>query len=271
MNEPISHDPVLQSKITSACTVIEQVLEKYERPAILCSFGKDSMLMLYMIRNWFRELPVIFFKMPHFQRKYAFAERMAADMELELHSNIPPIGISLTSKNGKTELVHHYGMGAKHLLRPIGRQNIEGKAKWLCAEQDLVKGPFGTYQWKWDLAFCGHKSSDSDPVQGDVPLFVDIHQIAGSCDLAFPLRHFTDEDVWRLTEVYGIPVNNLRYGKDRKSDPEGYFNDDYVAYCHRCLDPLEPDFVTCPKSGLQITNISSSFAQLDPKLAYSGG
>jgi hypothetical protein len=269
--KPISHDMVLQAKIHDACRIIEAVFEHYEKPCFLCSFGKDSMLLLFMLREWFTdEIPLVHFRQPYFRRKQAFAERMGAELEMEVHSNIPPIGISITSKNGKSELVQHFAIGKKHLTMPLGRQKIEGRPKWLCGTETFLKGPFGAFAWPWDAAFCGHKSSDSDPVQGDVPLNVDVHQIEASCHLAYPLRNFTDADVWTLTKKWGIEVNRLRYGTEEEPnmDTENFFNDDYFPYCMKCMDPLEERFVVCPKTGLTITNISDSIPQLDPKLAY---
>jgi hypothetical protein len=266
----VSHDPELQAKISSACTIIEKSLEMYRRPCVLSSFGKDSMLMLHMIRNWYsKDIPVVYFKQPYFPRKHAFGDRMAAELELEIYTNIPPLGVSITSKRGKAEIVQHFGMGKKHLTLPLGRQRIEGAPKWVCGAQTFASGPFGSFAWPFDVAFVGHKSADTDPVQGDVPLQVDIHQIEGSCHLAYPLRHFTDADVWRLTKEWDIPFNRLCYGQDGgQSDTESFWNPDYFPYCNRCLDPNEEPFVICPKTGLRITNISSSFPNLDPKLAY---
>jgi hypothetical protein len=231
------------------------------------------MLMLHMIRNYhMKNIPVIFFKQPYFQRKFAFGDRQAHDMELELHSNIPPIGVSVSSRNGKSELVQHFGIGKTSLMMPLGKQDIaKHPERWLCATDTIMKGPFGTFNWPWDVVFCGHKSSDYDPVLGEVPLSVDIHQIEGSAHLAYPLRSFTDDDVWRLTKAWDIPINRLRYGsaEERKSDTNDVFNEDYFPYCHKCCDPNEDAFVTCPKSGLQITNISASLPKSpNNQLAY---
>jgi len=92
--------------------------------------------------------------------------------------------------------------------------------------------------------------------------------------MAYPLRHFTDDDVWKLTKAYDIPVNRLMYGSvdEPKMDTENIFNPDYVPYCLACLDPLEPEFVKCPKfDGLEVSNISESINKVDPKLAYCSG
>jgi hypothetical protein len=271
---PLSHDSVLQSKINHACKVIEEGLAHYEKPAILCSFGKDSIVMLWMIREWFRkDLPIVFLRHPWFPRKYAWADNLIAEWELNVYSQIPPIGVSVCAKKGKSELVQHFAMGQRALLMPLGKQNIEGRGEWLCGREDILAGPFGAFQWPWDFAFCGHKSSDSDPLQGGVPLSVDIHQIPNSCHLGFPLRHFTDEDIWKCYRAWDLPFNRLRYGslEDPKDDYENTFNSDYFPYCSKCLDPNEGAFVRCPKTDLEVTNISSQLPQTDPKLQYAGG
>jgi len=228
-------------------------------------------VLLYMIREWFTlDMPVVFFKQPFFPRKFSFAEKIIAEWDLNVHANIPPAGYSITCKEGKTELIQHFPIGQKHLLMPIGRQSISNAPKWLCGTESFLGGPLGTFTWPWDVAFCGHKSSDTDPLQGNVPLACDIHQIAHSCHLAYPLRHFTDDDIWRLHKEWNIPFNRLRYGnmETPDSDTENAFNEDYFPYCNKCFDPHEEGFVICPKTGLQITNISSSLNRIDPKFNY---
>jgi hypothetical protein len=264
-------DETFQSKINHACKVFEECLDNYKNPAILCSFGKDSVLMLWMLREWYsKDIPVIFLRHPWMPRKNSYADNLISEWNLQVHSAIPPLGISVCSKLGKTEAVQHFSLGQRTLVMPIGKQKIEGREEWICGAERILRGPFGTYDWPWDVAFCGHKSSDTDPVQGNVPLDCDINKIHGSCDLAYPLRHFTDEDVWNCFRKWNIPFNRLRYVslEEPQDDIENTFNGDYHPYCMKCFDPLEGSSVQCPKTGLQITNISGSINQIDPQPKY---
>lgn len=270
--DTLAHDSEIQGKINHACKVIEECLGKYDKPCLLSSFGKDSILMLWMVREWYaKDIPIVYLKPQWFPRKHAFAEKVIAEWELDVHANIPPLGYSITSRNGKTEIVRHFSMGAQQMLLPIGKIGIEGQPKWLCGQDTLLKGPVGTFTWPWDVAFHGHKDSDIDPMKASTKLNVDIHQIANTCDLAYPLRHFTDADVWKLTEKYKLPFNRLRYEsfQSPSMDQENFFNEDYYPYCNKCFDPREPDFVVCPKTGLEITNIHDSLVKSELQFKYN--
>ena len=261
----------LRLKIKKASNQIDAALAFYKNPCILCSFGKDSLLLLWMIRSWaLPAIPVIFFDLPWFPRKRAFAYRMIAEWELEVHRPAP-VGFSICSSNGKSEVVYHYKIGQQTLQMPLGQQSLTLRPDWLCGLQTLLRGPFGTQEWPWDIAFCGHKSSDQDPLRGNVPLQCDIHQMANACHLAYPLRDFTDEDIWLCHQAYEIPENTLRYGsrlEPKPEDTENFWNEDYLPYCNKCFDPNEEEFVTCPKTGLQITNIHHSLAKSEASFAY---
>lgn len=260
----------LRKKIKQASICIDSTLEFYKNPAILCSFGKDSLLLLWMIRNWIRPLPVIFFQLPWFSRKRAFAQQIIAEWELEVYSP-PPVGFTICSNNGKSEVVYHYKIGQQTLQMPLGQQSLNLRPDWLCGINTLLKGPFGSQEWPWDVAFCGHKSSDIDPVRGNVPLQVSIHQMANACHLAYPLKDFTDEDVWECHRLYSLPENQLRYGTHAEpiqDNTESFWNEDYLPYCNKCFDPNNESFVQCPKTNLMMTNIHDSLAKSNPSFLY---
>lgn len=274
--EEIAHNPELQKKINSACRTIEVVLAKYKRPCILSSFGKDSVVLLHMIRSWFtNDLDVVYFRHPWFQRKYDFSDKLAKEWDLTLHSEFPPLAMSIYSSEEKgAEIVNHYGLGQKTMMLLVGKQATERQVKWLCG-RDMLARPCGNTQWNWDVAFSGHKSSDVDAAAGAIPLLVDIHQQANACDAAYPLRHFTDADIWEYIEKWDLPYNRLRYKKNEdgtySDDTDSIFNPDYQPYCSKCLDRRADAAVICPKNNLEVTNLSGSLNHVDFKnLNYLG-
>lgn len=270
-------NPELQAKINSACRTIEQSLALYKRPCVLSSFGKDSVLLLYMIREWFtKDIDVIHFRHPWFQRKYTFADRLAKDWELTVHGNFAPISASLMNTEAKgAEIITHYSIGQKALMLILGKQSTKARIKWLCGRHDILGRPSGNVSFPWDVAFCGHKGSDVDAGLGSFGTLVDVHQIPNSADMAYPLRAFTDADVWEMHERWGIPFDALRYSRNDDGtyfdDVQNIHNADYQPYCTECLDCKNGAAVECPKTGLSITNISGSFLHVDPKqLSYIG-
>jgi 3'-phosphoadenosine 5'-phosphosulfate sulfotransferase (PAPS reductase)/FAD synthetase len=78
--------------------------------------------------------------------------------------------------------------------------------------------------------------------------------------LVFPIRLFTDEDVWRYTEENHLPIHHGRYEnvggtwreRDDKTD-----NPDYVCACTACMVQGGAAEVPCPKlNGQLVSNVS---------------
>ena len=59
----------LESKIDEAQNLVYRVLAHAKTPAIMSSFGKDSMVMLHLIRSLKRDLPVVFYREPFMPKK----------------------------------------------------------------------------------------------------------------------------------------------------------------------------------------------------------
>lgn len=231
-----------------------------------------------MIREWYsKDIAVIHYRHPWFQRKYDFADRLAKDWQLELHTEYAPVGMSLIqSETMGAEIVNHYPIGKTTLMLIMGKQGIGLREKWLCARHDILSRPSGTASFPWDVALCGHKGSDVDLALGSLPVRVDIHQMPNSADLAFPLRHFTDAEVWECIEKWNVPYDKLRYAKQGdgtyQDDTESIFNADHQPYCADCLDCTKGAAVTCPKTGVEVTNISRELLRVEKHhLNYIGG
>lgn len=259
----------LRDKLAKSSDMIQKVMGKYKNPAILCSFGKDSMVMLAIMRGLKIELPILFFREPFFTEKYDFANEVIKKWDLKCY-DYPPNAITMANANGKCEVIRHYNIGQKSLVISDGNlyEPEDGK-KFLCGLTDLLMKPTGMINFQWDMLFCGHKSSDKDPLAGDLTLNVDIHQTQGAASLAYPLRDWTDDDIWDYIQAFDVPFHEGRYDKALRKDKEDKtLNPDYIPACTRCLDKNQPAFVTCPKSGLQVTNLSNTLRHTDMKLPY---
>lgn len=248
---------------------IEKIVSEYKRPAIMCSFGKDSMVLLHLIRSKGITLPVIFHKEPFYPEKYEFANKVIKDWGLTVY-DYPPLDTAVFKKNGHIEILNYYQAGAKSVILPTGIIEPDYTKKYLCGLTDLLQKPLGNYTYQWDVVFIGHKSSDVDPLQGAVPLHLDLKVNLGSVDLAFPLRDWTDDDIWDYTEKNDVPCQTNRY-INREEIEDKTYNSDYFPVCTRCLDKDNPMQVDCPKLNMAINNISSLVNQVeDIKLDYYG-
>ena len=248
---------------------IEKIINEYKKPAIMCSFGKDSMVLLHLIRSKGINLPVIFHREPFYSEKYEFANRIIKDWDLTVY-DYSPIDTAVFKKNGFIEILNYYQTGAGSMILPTGITEPDYIKKYLCGLKDLLQKPLGSYIYPWDVVFVGHKSSDVDPLQGEVKLHLDLKINVSSVDLAFPLKDWTDNNIWDYIEKNDVPYQMNRY-VDRKEISDKTYNSDYFPACTRCLDKDSPAQVEFPKLNMTINNISSLVKQIeDIKFDYYG-
>ncbi len=249
----------LDQKIQRAKTLSRAVIRRALRPAVMSSFGKDSMVLVHLLRSEGYRLPVIFHREPFLPRKYAFARKVTALWNLTVY-DFPPLETAVQRKGDAWEIVNYYPAGLKPVMLPTGLVPPAEGERPLCALHDLYLKPTGTFNYPWDIVFVGHKSCDTDPIYGAVPLAADFARNIGSASGAFPLRDFTDEDVWAYHGRFNLPIHHERYeqvdGAWRERDDKRH-NPDYFPACWACMVP-DGSAVACPRlGGAQTANVSS--------------
>ncbi|SRR6266851_1837957 len=261
----------LDEKISRAKELISKVLALYARPVVMSSFGKDSMVLLEIIKQTGRKFPVLFHREPFFPKKLSFANEVIEREEYTVY-DYPPAMTSLIKQNGNTEIVNWYSVGRKFAYLPTGIRAPEEGKPFLCGYRDLYKKPLAPkFSFPWDVVLIGHKSSDKDPIYGDVPLQVDLKKNEGGPDYVFPLRSFSDDDVWEFSKCFSVAQNMQRY-KDRGERADITFNNDFYSACIRCMDRDESATVLCPLINEQISNISAEiFYSPVERPGYIGG
>jgi len=262
---------VLSDKISAAKAFIDRCIRSHGRPVVMSSFGKDSMVLLSLVEEVASGMPVIFHREPFSPEKYTFANKVILDRGYTVY-DYPPISTAVLKARGHIEIMNAYQIGANDTIDlPTGIKPLVDGKPFLCGYRDLYCKPVGSFVFPWDLVFIGHKSSDIDPIRGPVPLLVDIAASIGCPDYAFPLRHFTDADIWKYTELHKLPIHDTRYNA---SDGYREFDDttpnpDYHFTCTECLDPDRPVSVYCPRDKAEISNRSSKIRLVDPSKIYT--
>jgi len=249
----------IDDKIVQAKAVILQTMEGSANPVIMSSFGKDSMVVLDLFKQLGLKLPILFFREPFHPKKYQFSNKVIEDNDYVVY-DYPPLRTAMTKHDGKVEIAnfHQVGTEDQEIFLPTGVREPQPGEPWLCGLFDLYDKPLGTYYFRWDTVFIGHKSSDHDPIIGDVPL-VDYVSEAGPVRVAFPIRDFTDEDVWVYHERFDVPINDKRYNRADgwREFSDLTYNPDCYPACIACMDRDRETSVLCPKSGTTIPNISA--------------
>lgn len=254
-----------EQKVDWARKLIHSSLANARNPAIMCSFGKDSIVVLHLVMS-IRKLKVVFHREPFQHHKYDYANRVMRDWGLHI-IDYPPSATALAEGDSELEVVNYYQTGTSTTYLPTGlRQDTSGK-DLVCALSDIYLKPTGSINYPFDLVFHGHKSSDCDPILGEVRLYSDIATNVGAPSAAFPIRHFTDEDVWRYIEENGLPIHQERYekvdGKWREREDKTH-NPDYISCCYACMSKKTGNNVYCPKFGATVSNLSDRLIWAQP-------
>lgn len=257
------------TKEESALHLIDTALMQFKAPAVMCSFGKDSLVALHLSMR-VKRLPVIFHREPFFPRKYAYANSVIEAWDLDVY-DYPPSGTAIQEKDGEVEIVNYYTIGQATCALPTGVIHPKEGERFICGLKDLLLKPRGTFAYPWDMVIHGHKSSDVDPFHGAVPLAADIGINLGSASPVFPIRNWTDDDVWEYIERHDLPIHHDRYekvmGKWMES-PDKTLNPDYLPACTACMRRGGGP-VRCPKFNCEVANVSAQLPWTEPqKMAY---
>lgn len=243
--------------------------------ALMCSFGKDSMVLLHLCREVLPHygldahsypIPIIFYRHPYFAAKHEFADKIIQSWALETYS-YPPGACGIKYNNERLELVARYHFGSSNMDVPLNTEPPIARRDFVCGLQWLLRPKITGMLFPWRTVYIGHKSSDVDPFEGPVPLNCEASE-AGDVNLVFPLRYWSDADVWDYLEENKVPYDRRRY-QDRAELPDRWLNPDYIHACTRCIDPRNKDkTVNCPKLQCTVRNVGAEVLRLQEQPSY---
>lgn len=250
------HLPSSLERLTSdTLRWIEGVLSRDDlaAPVILWSGGKDSMVMLHLIQFQLGvRLPVVLFREPWWPEKYTFHDDLISAWGLEVYSP-PPVGSYAYQAADHLVLVARYGMRGEDLI-DVPKDVVEWESgsgiqdSGFGCGAEILSRPKGLMQWPWDVAFIGHKDVDTDPVLGKIPLKADFVNRPAGTSWAYPLRHWTDANVWDYLEAMNVPMDVGRYDvAARTNHADRRRNSDWIHACTQCLTTSQADTCHCPK------------------------
>lgn len=242
---------MLEDKISSTSNLIKDCLNASNSPVGLCSFGKDSLVMIHLILQ-IKKIPVIFWKEPFFQKKFSYAHKIAELWDLDVY-DYPPQSVQYFQNNGFFDVLNFYRIGLNNYiyLNTGVRSFKEDDDRFLCTIDDLIKRPVcSNYSFNWDCIFHGHKQND--PLYGlmdnvELPQW----KILDKGIISFPLKDWSDKDIWNYIHEFKLPYNKERYDHKYESS-----NNDIFPCCYRCLDQNSKDKeVYCPKKNKYINRV----------------
>lgn len=217
------------------------------QPCIASSFGKDSMVLLYLIRQQYPNIPVVFFR--HFEHptKHSFADRIIQDWNLRVVSPSAKYR-ECYGQPGNVEILDIYELNDNRFLTtPIAQEDRPRTAQSMCGLSLLNYGPENACL-KFDTVFLGQRYSDADLIAGSSIIQRPVIEQNGF-RYVYPLFAWSDEDIWQAIRDFDIPYNIARY--DQNDDTA---NGDVWDICTNCLSTTEP--VMCPVHEIYVPGMS---------------
>jgi 3'-phosphoadenosine 5'-phosphosulfate sulfotransferase (PAPS reductase)/FAD synthetase len=143
----------------------------------------------------------------------------------------------------------------------------------LCALKDILQRPRARGEFKWDMLVHGQRNVDRDPAWGAMTLAADVGLQPESASFVFPLRHWTDADIWAYTDFHCVPQNYDRYRAQKDGTyvdcPSKRWNSDYQPACTACMKK-GGGVVFCPRLGVDVSNVSAHLPWQQPQqFSYS--
>lgn len=202
---------------------IREGLDEAKNPVMMCSFGKDSMLLLSLIRE-VKDIPLIWFQDDMTFEEKRFAKKIIAAWDLTVYSYLAAHKYFVPNGDDLT-LVSEYAVNgfALPLLTNIEHSD---KCGLLLSQKRTPQA-----RWNFDVTFTGWKKADSHPLLPNVNL--DNLDYAGT-KFVSPLKDLSDDEVFEMLAMKGIPSDEQRYA--------GGVNSDVLYACTRCL---QGSGVTC--------------------------
>jgi 3'-phosphoadenosine 5'-phosphosulfate sulfotransferase (PAPS reductase)/FAD synthetase len=225
------------------------ITRRHRRPALFVSWGKDSMVLLWTLHRLgiLKQWTLLHGRDPQAPHKLRDVASWVREVGLVVHDIMPAARQIHESEDGHLRVVARYRLDEDFSTCLGWSVDDTGKAE-ICLRDEWITGlPLAIHAVGCDAYVIGHKSADQEPGLESMDLHADAVQAAPGIMAYFPLRHWTDEDVWHYSDDFDIPRDTARYTQpdNRAVDP------DWKQACGRCLlrGNAGADMVPCPRHG----------------------
>lgn len=206
--------------------IIKQALDKHDNPVVAVSFGKDSMVVLHMIRQIYPDIPVVF---NNTKVEYPDTLRLKRQLVNEWNLNL----IEAKPINGWTfwKIVEKYGF-------PIGQRRGASATSKCCYY--LKKKPMDRARKRnqWDLIIDGMTIYESRQRYLQLTKYINDggyrFNKKWKCHKLSPILDWTPSDVWGYIDDNNIPYNDY-YDKPLANVPQMTKNGIREKGFYRCL------------------------------------
>ena len=214
MNYEITHLDVLESE---AIYVMREVVAEFERPVLLCSGGKDSLVLLHIAKKAFSpcKLP---FPIMHIDTGLNFPEVIDSRNQLEEIFNCRLIVASVQESIDKGRVKEEEGptpsrnkLQTVTLLDAIKENRFDAVFGGARRDEEKSRAKERFFSFRDDFGQWNPKAQRPELWN----LYNGRHR-QGEHFRIFPISNWTELDVWRYVEKENIALPSIYYAPQRK-------------------------------------------------------
>lgn len=187
-------------KLQHSINLIRKTLKRFEHPVVACSFGKDSIVVLDLIKQQTNDFQVLWNNtLVEYPDTYSFAKKIIDEWQLDC----------VEARPEKTfwEIVEKYGF-------PIYARNSKGEKQCAAAHccKELKKKPTvkALRNMKCDVYFTGLTRHESRLREFSARKYGDFFfSTKWNHYKCHPILNWTNEDVWQYIHENKVPYNPL--------------------------------------------------------------
>lgn len=253
---------MIEKLIRQTSDFISEQLAQLKAPCVLSSFGKDSMVLLWLIRQQKPDVDVVYFDAFPSPTKHRFALDIIQRWELTIHSPVAR-GRDVVANGDHIELAELHELAPNQFTYfPIEAEtDYVPDENCLCGLEKLTAEVAPQCEFNFDGAFMGIRGDDVDPTWGACPPPDYVIPRGDNFRLVYPLKDWTEKDIWEASFLLGIPQNEARYFNNDMTA-----NNDYYPLCTKCLG--SDCEVICPQTNLPLPGMGSTLKLDDRREAW---
>lgn len=214
-----------QTKLENTNEILRTALDAARNPILCCSFGKDSVLVLHLIRELGYNIPVLIFQDWLTKYQKVFIKEMVEKWKLTVFFYQP-----LRAEKRGDSLVTYYNVAGRSL--PVIQDIVTNGRCGL----DLLNFTPLPFNYIWDLTIVGSKNCDEHPLVS-APDFEAFN--SDSHKMIMPLADWSHDEVWDYIIDNNVPYDaRVYYDGDEKADTGNF------SGCFSCVDTKEQVFCT---------------------------
>lgn len=214
---PVAHDSVLEMLESEAIFIMREVAAEFERPALLFSGGKDSIVLLRIAEKafWPARIP---FPVMHVDTGHNFPEvidyrdRRVAQLGARL------VVASVQDAIDRGDLVDETGPRASRnrlqtpvLLEAIAQHQFDAAIGGARRDEEKARAKERVFSFRDDFGQWDPRNQRPELWQ----LYNGMH-VRGEHMRVFPLSNWTELDVWRYIQSEGLEIPSIYFAHERE-------------------------------------------------------